>query len=221
MTSIGLICEGVSEANMISHIIQRYLGDVDVNTIQPKIVSGKQNNFGGWLQVLDYCNDNELQKIFATNDYLVIQIDTDACIEKNYDVSQYNENNQKVSDEILYERVVQRLKKNLSAQLIQKYSNRIIFAICINETECWLLPIYYTNEQKKRCATTNCIYLINQKLKQQNTNTIPDKEKNSNEARQTYQTILKKLKKKKDIEDISQYNYGFKKFVEQLNSIST
>lgn len=220
MASIGLICEGVSEVNMISYIIRRYLGDVDVNTIQPKIINDKQDNFGGWLQVLDYCNDDQFKHIFETNDYIVIQIDTDACTQKNYDINQYDENNQKVSDDILYSRVVNRLKKNLSTELLQQYSDRIIFAVCINETECWLLPLFYTNEPKKRCATTNCVYILNQKLQQQNISPIPDKDKNSPQAPKSYRTILKMLKKKKDIADIAQYNYGFKKFVEQLDKIN-
>lgn len=220
MASIGLICEGVSEVNMISYIIRRYLGDVDVNTIQPKIINDKQDNFGGWLQVLDYCNDDQFKHIFETNDYIVIQIDTDACTQKNYDINQYDENNQKVSDDILYSRVVNRLKKNLSTELLQQYSDRIIFAVCINETECWLLPLFYTNEPKKRCATTNCVYILNQKLQQQNISPIPDKDKNSPQTQKSYRTILKMLKKKKDVADIAQYNYGFKKFVEQLDKIN-
>ncbi len=220
MASIGLICEGVSEVNIISYIIQRYLGDVDVNAIQPKIVNKKQDNFGTWQQVLEYCNDEQFKHIFATNDFIVVQIDTDTCTQKNYDVNPYDENNNKISDEELYTKVIERLKKNLSVELLQKYSDKIIFAICINETECWLLPLFNANEPKKRCATTNCVYILNQKLKQQNISPIPDKDKNNAESRRSYQSILKMLKKKKDIADISQYNYGFKMFVEQLDTIN-
>ena len=216
MAAIGLICEGVSEVNMISYIIRRYLGDIDVNTIQPEIVNGKQDTFGGWRLVLNYCNDEKFAQIFATNDFIVIQIDTDTCSEIGYDVDIYDENHERISDDKLFSRVVDRLKQNLSDSVLQKYSDRIIFAVCINETECWFLPLYYNDE--RRCDTDFCIRKLNQELKKQNLN-IPDKNKNSVLAQKTYREILKKLKKKATIQEISQYNYGFKRFVEQLDEI--
>ncbi len=217
MASIGLICEGVSEVNIISYIIQRYLGDVDVNAIQPKIVNKKQDNFGTWQQVLEYCNDEQFKHIFATNDFIVVQIDTDTCTQKNYDVNPYDENNNKISDEELYTKVIERLKKNLSVELLQKYSDKIIFAICINETECWFLPLYYNDN--RRCATDSCIRKLNQELKKQKLG-IPDEDKNCVQAQKTYREIFKKMKKKTIIQEISQYNYGFKKFIEQLDQIT-
>ena len=47
---------------------------------------------------------------------------------------------------------------------------------------------------------------------------IPEEGKNGPKARSTYQFILKKIKRK-DIPHISQYNFGFQKFVEQMDSI--
>ena len=217
MASIALICEGASEVKMLTYIVTRYLGDeIVMNAIQPALTStGRQANEGGWLEVLNHCNDETINAVFATNDYLVIQIDTDACAQVNYDVNVYDENNQKVADDILYERVRSRLLKDLSAGIQTKYAERILFAICINETECWLLPLYYENDAKKRCATTNCIYILNQRLQTEGIG-VPDKAKNTPEAIQVYNKVLKNLKKK-DIPRIAQYNYGFLKFVEQMD----
>ena len=220
MASIGLICEGVSEIKMIKHIIGRYLGDVDVNTIQPEIANDKQEHQetpGGWENVLKTCADKKLQEAFAINDYLVIQIDTDRCCEKNYNVNVYDENHKKISDEILYSRVVDRLKQNLVTAELQPYFDKIIFAICINETECWFLPLYYNDN--RRCATDSCIRKLNQELKKQKLG-IPDEDKNCVQAQKTYREIFKKMKKKTIIQEISQYNYGFKKFIEQLDQIT-
>ena len=219
MASIALICEGASEVKMLTYIVTRYLGDeIVVNAIQPALTStGRQANEGGWLEVLNHCNGETINAVFATNDYLVIQIDTDACTQVNYDVNVYDENNRKVVDDILYERVRSRLLKGLSAGIQTKYADRILFAICINETECWLLPLYYENDAKKRCATTNCIYILNQRLQTEGIG-IPDKEKNTPEAIQVYNKVLKNLKKK-DIPRIAQYNYGFQKFVEQMEEM--
>jgi hypothetical protein len=219
MASIALICEGASEVKMLTYIVTRYLGDeIVVNAIQPALTQkGRQATEGGWLEVLNHCNDDTINAVFATNDYLVIQIDTDTCAQINYDVNIYDENNRKVGDSVLYERVKSRLLKDLSTEIQTKYADRILFAICINETECWLLPLYYENDAKKRCATTNCIFILNQRLQTEGIG-IPDKEKNTPEAIQVYNKVLKKLKKK-DIPQIAQYNYGFQKFVEQMDGI--
>ncbi|MBR1932303.1 MAG: hypothetical protein IJ841_01280 [Prevotella sp.] len=222
MSSIALICEGVSEIKILSYIINRYMSDdVVVNAIQPSLKTAhgqeKQDEEGGWLQVLNHCTDEVVKDVMAANEYLVIQIDTDACIQTNYDVDIYDKDHKKVSDNILYERVCTRLKQNISEDTWSKYSDRILFAICFNETECWLLPLYYENDAKKRCATSNSIYILNQKLQKDGFG-IPEKAKNSPEAVNVYQQILKKMKRK-DIPRIAQYNYGFQKFVEQLETI--
>ena len=220
MASVALICEGASEIKMLNYIISRYLGDeVDVNAIQPTLnLKGKQDTEGGWLEVLNHCNDEVVNNVFAANDYLVIQIDTDACSQVNYDVDIYDDNYMKVADEILYEHVKNRLLMNVSKGVQARYKDKILFAICINETECWLLPLYYENDAKKRCATTNCIYILNQRLQAEGVG-IPEKAKNTPEAIQVYNKVLKNLKKK-DIPRIAQYNYGFQKFVEQMDGIN-
>ena len=219
MASIALFCEGASEIRMLNYIITRYLGDeFEVNPIQPKLNSvGRQANEGGWLEVLNHCNDEEVKYVFATNDFLVIQIDTDTCPLANYDVDIYDENHQKVPDDVLYERVKNRLLLNISENIQNQYADRILFSICINETECWLLPLYYENDAKKRCATTNCIHILNQRLQTEGIG-IPDKTKNTPEAIQVYNKVLKQLKRK-DIPRIAQYNYGLQKFVEQMEKI--
>lgn len=223
MITIGLICEGTSEVKILTYIINRYLGDdVAINRIQPslKLYHGiaKQNDEGGWLEVLNHCNDNTITNNMAANDYIVIQIDTDTCIQKNYDVDIYDEMHNKVPDSVLYDRVCARLKQNISDEVWNAYSDKIIFAICFNETECWLLPLYYANDAKKRCATTNCIYILNQQLQKDGIG-IPEEKKNSPEAIAVYQKVLKKMKRK-DIPRIAQYNLGFQRFIEQLNTIN-
>lgn len=48
-----------------------------------------------------------------------------------------------------------------------------------------------------------------------------DKEnKNSIGAQKAYEYILKQKKKPKEIKDCSEFNYGFKKLIEQLDDIS-
>lgn len=42
MANIAVICEGVSEFNILNHIVSRYAGEHFLNAIQPRINYNKQ-----------------------------------------------------------------------------------------------------------------------------------------------------------------------------------
>lgn len=218
MVNIALICEGISENKMLNHFILRFLGEeCCVNAIQPEISDAKrgtvQASGGGWSEVLHHCNDEVIEKALVFNDYVIIQIDTDACYQTEYGVSLLDASGLRRADNEIYIDVCNRLCQQISS----KYRNKIIFAICFDETECWLLPLYYTD--KKRCATHNCIYTLNKALAKKQLPGVPDKDKNSPNAIKAYSKILKEVKNKKKVIEISKYNYGFSKFIEQLDTI--
>ena len=59
MKTIGLICEGVSEINIMARIVSKYLDDgVIVHPIEPETKTENgflvQNGYGGWQQVLNH-----------------------------------------------------------------------------------------------------------------------------------------------------------------------
>lgn len=222
MKTVGLICEGVSEINIMTRIVSKFLGDdVFVNPIEPETKTENgflvQNGYGGWQQVLSHCNDETVERILEYNDYLVVQIDTDACIQVGYDVNPLDDSGRQKTAEVLYADVKARLLKNISEEVQERYSGRIIFAICMNEIECWSLPLYYTNAN--RCKTNNCIYALNQALGKKNIGGIPEKDKNSANARYVYGKVLKNFKNRKTIQDSAQYHYGFNELVKQLEEI--
>lgn len=62
---------------------------------------------------------------------------------------------------------------------------------------------------------------MHQKLSSNKIDPLPNGNKNSQGAQKTYNTILKNLKKPKEIEECAQYNYGFKYFIQQLKTIKT
>lgn len=87
--TFALITEGASEHFVIKHILQRYcLEEPVINQIQPQLINDKQENIGGWHEVIKYCGrTSDLQEILKRNDYIVIQIDTDMCETEPYSVS--------------------------------------------------------------------------------------------------------------------------------------
>lgn len=219
MANIAVICEGVSEFNILNHMVSRYSGGHFLNAIQPRIddVSSVQSSEGGWSRVLAHCNDAVFEHIFQFNDYLIIQIDTDSSHISPYDVSAAYPDGRQKSRKRFHAEVKARLMRDVSREIRKRYLDKIIFAICNNEIECWLLPLYYTDS--RRCHTHNCIYLLNLAMSKKGLSGIPDKLKNSPQARKAYRTILKNLKKPQDVVRIAENNPGLKAFLQGLDSI--
>ena len=216
---IGLIAEGASELRILKHIIGRYLGtEHDINEIQPKTnAEGTQIIPGGWDRVITTFEfENTVKDALVENDYVLIQIDTDQAQTAPFSVNVLDENGQYCKPEVLHQRVSERILNRIP-NLDESERNRVILAICISEIECWLLPLYYNDSI--RCKTTGCIALLNQKLSSNKIDPLPNGNKNSSGAQKTYNTILKNLKKPKEIEECAQYNYGFQYFIQQLKTI--
>ena len=222
MASFAIICEGISE-NLSLHAIIERMSQTDsyFADLQPKtdISHGHtvQEGSGGWTEVLSHCNTEEFRRALQNNDCLVVQIDTDRCDDPLFGIKKVDECNRPRTHEDIYNDIVTRLLQDVDKDFYEANKERIIFAICFDEIECWFLPLFYSD--KRACATTGCISKLNQELrKDKGGYYIPEEGKNGANARSTYQFIFKKMKRK-DIPNISQYNYGFKKFVEQMNAI--
>ena len=212
--SFALITEGVSEHQIIKHILQRYLDEEpEIQQLQPEIIDGKQRAIGGWNEVLKYCEREEnLQTALLYNDYIVIQIDTDQCQVDPFSVPKI-ENGQSLSMEELWQRVYDRIMNAIPASIDK---SRIIVAICSDTIECWLLPVCCAREIAKR-HTNQCVTHLNDELRRLNIHPITDK--NSNQARASYAAVLSRMKKKRDIDDAAQCHYGFEQFISRLREI--
>ena len=205
---IGIVSEGVSDYYVLKHIVSRYLKEQDVYTIplNPKQDKGKQVGFSGWQGVLNYISGMDEKNLFVEAlkedcEYVVVQIDTDRC--SDYGVEHQTDD--------LTEHLANRIPADFD-------KSKLIFAISIDETECWLIPFIDTN--KKNCENIDrCVNLVNKGIKKQDLFIDPDN-KNSDGAKSAYDYILKQKKKPKEIKECSEFNYGFKKLIEQLDEIS-
>lgn len=212
--SFALITEGASEHQIIKHILLHYMQEEpDINQIQPQLLNGKQQNIGGWNEVLKYCErEEDLQAILKLNDYIVIQIDTDQCQVDPYSVSRM-ESGTAIGSEQLWHRVYDRIMSAIPESIDK---NRIIVAICTETIECWLLPVCCSRDGDK-AHTNQCLNHLNRELRRLGINPITDK--NSNRARNTYAIILSKMRKTKDIQASAEFHYGFAKFLSELGAI--
>ena len=211
---IGIVSEGVSDFWVLRHIITRYLKDQDlwVLPLNPKQTKdGKQDGPGGWGLVMKYLEDKGkklmVEALKEDFEYIVVQIDTDVCEE-------YGVKHDLTDMGVFWQNVCDNLSNRLSEDFDR---SKLIFAICIDEIECWLIPFVDTN--KKNCESTNrCVNIVNKNIKGKELFIDADN-KNSDGAKDAYDYILKQKKKPKDIKECSVHNYGFTKFIEQLDKM--
>ena len=165
MLKFGLISEGVTDNAVLENILIGYFNeDISgyINHLQPPPSAS-----GGWSRVLKYCSSSDFKNDFTDNDFMVIQIDTDKSFDAPFDVS-HEENGVKLSVEQLIKKIKERFRRlfeeAFDTNFITEFNNRILFAIAIHSTECWLLPLYYKNNAEK-AEIKNCYEQLNKKIK--------------------------------------------------------
>lgn len=172
MTLFGLVAEGPSDHAVLENILLGLFDEEDISDeitiLQPLRDATEQEAikaFGGWYKVFEYCRSSDFRGAFQDVQYLVIQIDTDVSEEIHYDVKQTDEDGIKLSPE----KLIMKVKDKFSAIITSAFGeaffhsikDRLLFAISVNEIECWLLPLYYTD--KTKMASNNCDYKLHQK----------------------------------------------------------
>jgi hypothetical protein len=182
MIEFRLICEGQTDHAVIKNILFGYFSDPDliIKALQPDIdetnketLKPKHENppesFGNWYKVFDYCGSERFFRAFDDkNTFFVVQIDTDCADDKNYDVKTKNEQRGKLPVNEVVNNVKQKFEnlfiEKFGDDFLDKNKHRILYAISVDEIECWLLPLYYIDQNK--AATNNCFYKLNEKWRE-------------------------------------------------------
>ena len=216
---IALITEGITDQYIIKPIIENYFKEIDFkfNPISPIVdETDKQTGFGSWVNVIKSCEEEDFEEMFLFNDYVVIQIDTDVSEQKGYDVPKVKDG-KKLEPNELCEKVIEKLKSLIEEDVLEKHSEKFLFAIGIHSMECWLIATVKSGRNKEE--TDNCLFKLNSQLTRKNMNAINPNNKNSFKSRKTYHELARKFRNKKEIEEYSKYNVGFEMFVEQVKQI--
>lgn len=212
MPTFGLIAEGVTDHIVLENILIGYFNDFDliVRQLQPlRDATDALKGFGGWYNVFEYCKSSVFKEAFIQNDYLVIQIDTDCSHESQFNVPPIHGE----STEQFIERIIAKFeglfRDSFGENFYVLHKDRILFAVSVDEIECWLLPLYYTD--KTRAATNNCLKKLNLALSKTNQDGINPGKKNP----KMYEKLSKSYSKHKTLNAGYPQNPSFNYFVEQ------
>lgn len=161
MNEFAIVSEGNTDYAVLKNIILGWFKDQEpepfLKPYQPDPTATGGNawqQFGNWENVLKFLREKKHQDALEYADYLIVQIDTDQSEHPNFGVSQ-RENNKPLPPPAMVTRVAEKLREIIGAPDMTFYGNRIIFAICVREIECWLLPLLDNSRAGKCEGCTN------------------------------------------------------------------
>lgn len=212
--SFALVTEGITDQKVIENILVGFFddSDIDIRPLQPLRDETDRNravNSGNWHKVLEYCASEEFRGAFQFSDYVIVQIDTDVAAD--YDVSGRDEEGNAFSDEEMYQRVREKLVAQIEPEFYANYASRILFAVSVQSIECWLLPLFFTDNKKSK--TVNCLSTLNQGLKSKKFSIDPDK-KNP----RYYEDISKDYAKRRKLMSLYTSNLSLEAFIHELET---
>lgn len=226
MITFGVIGEGVTDYWVVRHIIVGYFGeDAFVTGIQPPVrasgaerLPGAERPPGGWDLVFKSIAQGDHIEALARNDYVVIQIDTDVCEQKGYDVPR-RDGGRELSVDELVTRVIEKLKGMMGGDSYSKHAGRFIFAIAVDSVECWLLPLLYSDGRVAK--VTGCLAAANEALRRSDEAPLSEMGRRGVEKDlQAYKRVSRPYTKRKRLLELRDANPSLGHFVRQLDAIS-
>lgn len=210
MFSFGLVTEGATDQVVIENILYGVFNDPDIciNRLHPV-----PDESGNWDKVFKYCASEEFKEALNYNDFLIVQVDTDVLtggdIPKKYNLN--------FAPNLIPEDIIKKVSEFLisliggESDFWKLYNDKIIFAISVNQIECWLLPIYFKDQKVKRKKASGCISTLNEVMEQKEGFYIDKKE------HYFYSQMSKHFKR--NIEKLYKLNPSLKVFVERIMNI--
>ena len=151
MMRIGIIAEGFADAHVIKAIVQKITGceSTDFFMLRPQEKFDETDlnemNFSNWRLVFESCKDEDLMAAFFDgiegDAMVIVHVDTAERGLEGYDVNEPQRTkgvNYAVYSEALRKNVIQKVE----AMVPEAYRDRIAYAIAIEETDAWLIPLF-------------------------------------------------------------------------------
>jgi hypothetical protein len=210
----ALVTEGFSDQVVIAELLYSFFenGDLLIKGEQPNEDETDRDGGpppAGWGNLKNHCSDPDFMAHFSTTRFVVIQIDTDKSDE--YGVSHRGPEGE-ISLENLVENVRAKIIEWIGQAKYEKVADRIVFAVAVNEIECWLLPIYYSNNKAEKKA--GCFNTLNEALKKQEKFYLNQK------SSEYYEQIMKGYGKRKDLLKLGPKNPSLAIFLQELDSLA-
>lgn len=212
MNEFAIVSEGVTDYAVLKNILFGWFKGQDaepiLNQYQPDLTAEDESSwqkYGNWENVLKYLGEKKHRDALEFADFLIVQIDTDQSEHVNFGVSQ-RENDKQLDPLALVAKVAEKLQEIIGSVDVAFYGDRIIFAICVNAIECWLLPLW---DKSKATKCEGCLDAVDRALVKKNEaplNKDPDR----------YKSASKEYAKRKVLLTEGRKNPSLKIFISEL-----
>ena len=157
MTTIALIAEGLTDQIILENILfecMSFENDPDFNFAQPMRDQSHLHTapHGGWELVLEYCREH-MHDALASNDYVIVQIDTDCGDHENFNLDLAPGGVDKDMDTLIHD-TIKVIESKIDAEIIASEGHRIVFAVCVHSIEAWILLCLFGIEKEKNSFNT-------------------------------------------------------------------
>jgi hypothetical protein len=221
---IGIIAEGPGDLAVITNILKGWL-DMDsehVQFLRPEYSQDEtdlhtqpESRFSNWELVKHECLtysriDEFLNSPLDEERLIVIHIDTAECAHPNYGVSRPKTQPGAEHAEELRARIAAKLGEWLGG----RDTERLRYAIAVEETDAWLLTLYW---RKETSAARDPKKALHQELNHSNHFSAKDLKRLFQQAAfRKYDELSKPFRKRKRLQDCLSQNKSLRLFLESL-----
>jgi hypothetical protein len=214
MIKFGIVGEGVTDQITIKNILCGFFENPDLDDEIDYLPSNKK---GGWRAILKYLTLEDFRNDILNTQFVILQIDTDIS-KRPEDAEEFGVF---YKDEYGNELVIEELIAKITAKLVnnintgelgfyEQYANKIIFAISVHSTECWLVAAHIPEQ----ITIHDCDKVLL-------TAKIPNNIQFSKKQRsKCHEKLSQAFLEPDKIQIVSQKSPSFNLFIQQLQNIS-
>lgn len=214
MKKFGIVGEGHTDKVVIEHILRGIFAEQNLDDeINPLPESDK----GGLDVICKYLSSSDFRSDTSNHEILILQIDTDITTKAEDSIKFGVSHRDAQGNELTVEELIIKVKEKLIMEInsgksgfYNLYADKIIFAISVHTTECWLVAYYIDDTVIHDCAETL------RKTKLPNNIQFSKKQKSGCHEKLSADAFSNREK----IANIAQKSPSFNFFIQQLQNIN-
>lgn len=234
----GIIAEGKGDVAVIENILWSITGDddevvalrsedlADETDLQGEYKEMSPKEYSSWTLVKADCENREKFKLFLEESpvqeerIIIIHLDTAECELDGYNISRPTKTSGK--EQSYCQNLRQEVIAQINTWLDDNYKDQLLYAICIEETEAWLLPLYEKKDSSIRPDPKRHLARVLEKKKNTDKKFKRKHESNAKKGTRALQEFLSKdYQKNNKLKAALSYNQSLADFVESVEHCSS
>ncbi|HWK07736.1 MAG TPA: hypothetical protein VNS58_29090 [Puia sp.] len=204
--SFAVVGEGKTDHIVLRNLLVGFTGNKNLIVTRP-LPEGDEPV--GWGNLFNFLASDRFRKIFDFEGHVIVQIDTGTCEDWDENLKHIGTDTEQIGDFI--ENIKKVLIKKMGEGFYDEQKDRILFAICVHDIECWLLP-FNSTLPSHHAKLVGCLNTLEHIL---NPKGISLHQKNYKEGKH-YDDLSKLMKNRKDLTKKAALNASLKIFIDDL-----